>query len=438
MDPKQIIKEIFLAGIESVMPDKLMKEVIVCHNGLLKVCGFSLDLSTIQNIYVIGAGKASAIMARGLEAILPGKIREGHIVVKYGYGVPLHRIKITEAGHPIPDENGCKGTQTILSIAQKAQKNDLVICLISGGGSALLADVPEGSTLRDLDELNDLLLKSSATINEINTVRKHLSLIKGGNLARQVFPARLITFVLSDVIGDPLDTIASGPTTPDPTTYKDVIKVIEKYELTEKVPKSLLRHLEKGVNGYIPDTPKHGDPIFEKAYNFIIGNNKKALNAASEMALSKGLNAIIVTSELRGDTLEKGEEIVQKAKNIQQDRTVGKPCCLLYGGETTLKISGKGIGGRNQHLALYVACLLRGGRGITFLAAGTDGTDGPTDAAGAIIDNETTDLARKNGISAKEYLENFDSYHFFQKAGGQIITGPTMTNVMDLVVVLVE
>jgi len=313
-----------------------------------------------------------------------------------------------------------------------------VICLISGGGSALLADFPEGSTINDLITLNQLLLKSGADIKEVNIVRKHLSKVKGGQLAQAVFPGSLLTLILSDVIGDPLDSIASGPTVPDSTTFSDAITVLEKFDLYSKAPAALNDYLQKGKEGIHPETPKPGDPLFNNTHNFIIGSNKIALEACGQKAIEEKLNTFIITSELQGDTIEAANKIIETSVSFQKDDQVKKPCCLLFGGETTIKVSGNGTGGRNQHLALFAALLLKDQMGITLLSAGTDGNDGPTETAGAVVDTKTYDDAIKMGLDIKNYLNNFDSFHFFKKAGGQVITGPTMTNVMDIIVVIIE
>jgi glycerate 2-kinase len=438
MNAKLLAETIFREGVESVMPHKMIRCQVLVQDEILSIGGSQIDLKTLTNIYVIGAGKASANMAKEIENILGDRIKAGHVVVKYGHGCVLQYIEVSEAGHPVPDDNGYAATQKILDIANQATENDLVICLLSGGGSALLADFPEGSTIDDVITLNEILLKSGADIKEINAVRKHLSKVKGGQLAKSAYPARVISLILSDVIGDPLDAIASGPTVPDSTTFSDAMVVLEKYNLPEETPKFLVEYLKNGSEGCYAETPKIGDVVFNNTHNFIIGNNEMALEACRQKAIEEGLNPFIITSNLEGDTAEAAREIIDSALSFQNDKKIKKPCCLLFGGETTIKVCGTGTGGRNQHLALYASLFLRSEKGITLLSAGTDGNDGPTYAAGAVVDTDTYKEALQKGLDIENYLHDFDSFHFFEKAGGHIVTGPTMTNVMDIVIVIIE
>lgn len=438
MDAKIIAQQIFLAGVESVMPAQMTGRNIFKIKGKIFLGNKELDVGKFEHVYVIGAGKASAKMALEIESVLGNKISSGHVVVKYGHGCKLQYIDVSEAGHPVPDANGYAATKKILEVAEQATENDLVICLISGGGSSLLTDLPGDSSMEELITLNELLLRSGADIQEINAVRKHLSKVKGGQLAQSAFPATVVTLILSDVIGDPLHSIASGPTVPDPTTFADAIAVLNKYDLHSKVSPVLTAYLRMGMNGLIPETPKPGDPVFTRTHNFIIGSNKIALEACKKKASDYGLNSFIITSQLDGDVAGAANEIIDKAIVYQNNSSVKKPCCLLFGGETTIKVTGNGVGGRNQHFALYVSILLKDQTGITLLSAGTDGNDGPTPVAGAVVDTNTYPDAIDKGLKVEEYLQNFDSYHFFEKAGGHIITGPTMTNVMDIIVVIIE
>ncbi|HWD18151.1 MAG TPA: DUF4147 domain-containing protein [Verrucomicrobiae bacterium] len=393
MNARAAAEEIFRAGVARVRPERLMGPALG-----------GLDLSRVDRIFVIGAGKATGAMAAETEKILGDKITAGHIVVKYGHGCHLQRIRLTEAGHPTPDANGLAGADAVLRLARRAGEHDLTLCLLSGGGSALLSDGP----LEEIIPLNLALVQSGAAITEINTVRKHLSRLKGGQLARAAQPSRVVSLILSDVIGDPLDVIASGPTAPDPSTRQDALDVLRKYGLQTNLP--------------FAETPKPGDPIFQRVENRVIGNNQMALEACRFKAAELGWNPRIVTASLEGDVANAAQEIL--------DAALGAPkrSCLLFGGEPTVKVTGPGRGGRSQRLALLAADRLRNHPGITLLAAGTDGTDGPTDAAGAVVDSNTRPTARD--------LRGFDSYDFFQRAGGHIITGPTLTNVMDLIVVL--
>jgi glycerate 2-kinase len=407
------------------------------ENNVLKIENHRFQLAEIKNIYLTGAGKASALMAKAIENILGSRISSGHIVTKYGHAVPLKYAFVTEAGHPVPDENGVKGTENILSIVNKASKDDLVICVISGGGSALLTDIPDGCTLNDLKILTDLLLKSGANINEMNCIRKHLSKVKGGMLSSAAYPARVVSLILSDVIGDPLDVIASGPTAPDPTTFKDAMDIIEKYGIKDKIPAGITKILNEGLNKIRKETLKESDEAFRLTTNLIIGNNKLALKKASKKAEALGYTTKIITDSLHSDVEDVADYIFSKLIKYRNEKP-GKKSCLLFGGEPTIKITGDGLGGRNQHLALLMAQKINGINGVVFLSGGTDGTDGPTDAAGAIAEPETLKRSEALGLDINKYISDCDSYNFFRQEGGLIKTGPTQTNVMDLIVVLIN
>jgi glycerate 2-kinase len=438
MDRRQIAEQIFLAGVDSVLPDKLISRALSVKGNTLHIGHLKIPLGNTENIYVIGAGKASAIMASAVEEILGDRITEGHIIVKYGHSSELQSIKVSEAGHPFPDSNGFIATKSILELARKANSDDLVICLLSGGGSSLLCDCPEGLTPDDLILVNKLLVNSGAGISEINAVRKHLSSVKGGQLASAVYPATLISLILSDVIGDKLDVIASGPTAPDPTTFVDAIEVLEKFNIKSSLPSRIIDFLYEGATCKKPETPKPGDAVFEKTYNLIIGTNRIALENAMQKSLEYNINAVIMEDELQGDTSSVSEYLIEIALRFKMDSNEVKPVCILFGGETTVKMTGKGSGGRNQHLAMLCARLLEDKPGITILCAGTDGNDGPTKAAGAVVDNRTVPFALSKGINPDKFLKDFNSFNFFRKTSGHIITGPTMTNVMDIVVIIVD
>jgi hydroxypyruvate reductase/glycerate 2-kinase len=438
MNYRTVAGQIFLAGIESVVPHNLIVKHMALEDNYLRFDKQVFDLKSIKHIYIIGAGKASAMMGAEVEKILGERITGGHIVVKHGFSTSLKYIKVTEAGHPVPDSNGYKATSDILKFARMADANDLVICLFSGGGSALLADAPAGCTPTDMMKLSDLLVNSGACISEINAVRKHLSAVKGGQLAKIVYPAPLVNLILSDVPGDSLEVIASGPTVPDSTTFRHAIAVLSKFRLTNKVSRRILKYLEEGTLGTHDETPKPGDIIFEKTYNILAGSNKMALEAARNKAIENNINALIIDDQLQGDVSDVAEYLVASALKFKSDENEVKPVCLLFGGETTVKMTGKGKGGRNQHLALSVAGLLHDKPGITVLCSGTDGNDGPTDASGAVVDSDTIKMAVSKKIDHVKYLTKFDSYNFFKKTDGHIVTGPTMTNVMDIIVVLVQ
>lgn len=437
-DTKKELEQIFLSGVESVLPNRLIRSHILLIDKILHVSNKQFPLSDFKNIYLFAVGKASALMAKEFELILGEYITSGEVIVKYGHGCKLQKLKLTEAGHPIPDQTGIDATKRILEIAKKTTAQDLVICLISGGASSLLSDLPEGATLNDLILINELLIACGANINEINTVRKHFSNVKGGQLAKAIYPATTVSLILSDVVGDPIDVIASGPTCPDNSSFSDALAVIKKYKLTKSLPSNLIKHIKSGISGIIAETPKSGEFIFLKVYNFIVGNNKIALKAAQNKAIEYGYSSHILTDSLEGDFILVAQQILDEIDSYQRNFQTLQSVCLLFGGEPTVKIIGTGLGGRNQHLALYLAIKLKDKKGITILCAGTDGTDGPTDAAGAVVDCLTYEKAISETEDAEDYLNNSDSYNFFKKMNGHIITGSTYTNVMDLIIVIID
>ncbi|MGB3862620.1 MAG: glycerate kinase, partial [Candidatus Aminicenantaceae bacterium] len=358
--------------------------------------------------------------------------------VKYDHTLLLDIITLNEAGHPVPDEAGLKGTQRIVKLLEKTGEKDLVLCLISGGGSALLPYPAEGITLDEKRQLTQILLESGATIHEMNVLRKHVSRVKGGKLARLAYPATLVTVILSDVIGDDLDSIASGPTVPDRSTYADCLRILHKYSVQDNIPKAVLDHLEKGAQGLIEETPKVDDPAFFKTQNVIVANNSLAVQAAKSKADELGYNSLTLSSYIEGETKDVALVHAAIAKEIlKTGEPVSKPACVISGGETTVTICGKGKGGRNQEFVLAAAIAIDGLEKVVILSGGTDGTDGPTDAAGALADGRTVTRAASQGLDAQEYLRNNDSYSFFYPLGDLLKTGPTFTNVMDLRLVIV-
>lgn len=435
----QIVVEIFNAVLRSVDPYKSVK----LHTDKIRQ---SYQNGSFKKLIVVGFGKAACPMIKAVEDELGDLISNGIVITKYGHCERQvvskdqgSEIKIIEAGHPMPDENGLKGTAEMIRLLKNADEKTLIVCLISGGGSALLISPQDGISLNETQEITQLLLNAGADIHELNTVRKHISMVKGGKLAEIAYPAKIISLILSDVIGDRLDIIASGPTSPDKTTYKDALKVLEKYKLMDKCPEKILVILQKGENVLTPETPKEGNKIFESVENIIIGSNRSALNAAKEKAGEMGFHAEILSSELTGEAREVGRWLARKAKEIQGSESQGikGSRCLISGGETTVTVKGTGIGGRNIELALAFAMEIEGIEGITLLSAGTDGTDGPTDAAGAIVDGQTIIRARAIGIDPGIYLENNDSYNFFKQINELFITGPTGTNVMDIQIMVI-
>jgi len=390
----------------------------------------SMDLSRHRRILVVGAGKASGAMAHALEGVLGDRISDGLVVVKDGYTAPTQKIKLAEAGHPIPDERGLRAANEILALARSAQADDLLIVLISGGGSALTPCPAPPITLEEKQALTRLLLAAGATINELNAVRKHCSLIKGGRLAQAASPAPVLALIVSDVIGDPLDVIASGLTAPDQTTYADALAILDRFGLRAKAPGAVVEHLERGARGEIPENPKADDPVFRHVQNRVIGGNSLVVEAAVREAEALGLRVSFVTRALRGEAREVAKEFCGLAA------AVTPPACLIAGGETTVTVKGKGVGGRCQEFALAAALGIQGMEDVLVLAAGTDGTDGPTDAAGALADGNTITKATRRNLDAHASLEANDSYRFFSDLGDLITTGPTNTALLDLYLLL--
>jgi len=436
---RQHAVSIFQSGLQAVAPGDAIRAYLRREDDRLLVNGRCYDLCQFETILVLGVGKAGASMAKTVEQVLGDRLSSGIVIVKYDHLEELQRITLREAGHPVPDENGMNAAREILEAAERADEKTLVIFLVSGGGSALMPLPVDGVSLIDKQDTTRALLASGATIHEMNTIRKHLSAIKGGQLAQAIFPATLISLVLSDVIGDDLDTIASGPCVADPGTFKDCLEIVDRYGIDRKLPVSVKSYLHAGVRGEVPETPKQGDHVFEKTFNVIIGSNINALLRASEMAESLGYNTLILSSEIEGETVDvAGVHMALAREILKSGHPLPTPACLLSGGETTVTIKGAGLGGRNQEFALAAARHMGSSGQIVLLSAGTDGTDGPTDAAGAFADSSTSQRAEFSGLSLQASLDVNDSYHFFEHLGDLYKTGPTNTNVMDLKVILVD
>lgn len=433
---KESIVQIFYTSLDAVNPYKCVREHI---DKIINV----YQKKRFKTLYIVGFGKAACPMGKALEDSFFGSITNGILITKYKYynlQYKPEKLKVFEAGHPVPDKNGQIGTNEIIKMLTHADKYILIVCLISGGGSALLVSPYDGISLDEKQIITQLLLRSGADINELNTVRKHISKVKGGRLAEIAYPAKIISLILSDVIGDKMDVIASGPTSSDETTYSDALSILKKYDLIDKTPQSILSVLYDGERGKIPETPKKGDKIFEQVENIIVGNNKKALQTAKTAAESLGFKTEIISSEISGEAREVGRWLARKAITTKQkvSKSKLKQYCIISGGETTVTVKGNGLGGRNMELALSFALEIEGIKGITLLSAGTDGTDGPTDAAGAIVDEETIKKAKMLGLNPQDYLNNNDSYNFFKKINGLFITGPTFTNVMDVQIIVIK
>ena len=389
---------------------------------------------TGRRVFVVGAGKASAPMAAAVEEIIGEQAPvTGSVTVRYGHGVPTRQVLIREAGHPMPDSAGVTGAQAIVELLADTTERDLVICVLSGGGSALLTLPAEGISLEDLQQTTDALLRCGASINELNTVRKHLDIIKGGGLARMAAPAEQVTLVLSDVVGNPLDIIASGPTVPDTSTFADAAAVMDRYALWSAIPTSVSDRLRAGTDGRIPDTPKPGDPLFNDTQTVLVGSNLQSCEAVASAAAAHGFNALILTTFVEGEAREAGRVLAGLLREVDASgHPLARPCCIVAGGETTVTVRGAGLGGRNQELALSAAFALRGVPDVLLASVGTDGSDGLTDAAGAWVDGTTLQRAADLGLDATAALAANDSYRLFEGLGDLIKTGPTNTNVNDL------
>lgn len=441
---RQDMVGIFEAALAAVDPFTAVLKAVRVGNGQLFVADVKYDLASFERIIVVGAGKATARMALALETLLGDKISAGLIVVKEGHTAPLMVIDQVEAAHPVPDQAGIAGTQRILGMARAADEKTLVIGLISGGASALLVAPIEGITLQDKQEATRLLLNAGATINELNAVRKHLSAVKGGRLAQAAFPAQLVTLIISDVIGDPLDVIASGPTSPDNSTFAEAWAAIAKYGLQDRLPSRVADYLQRGIAGLVPETVKKNDPCLATTRNVIVASIRQALAAAHESAAQLGFSAKTLSDNLHGEARDAAHLLAQAARSEMAGMKPNERRCLLGGGETTVTVRGTGMGGRNQELALAFALEIEGDQGVSLLSAGTDGSDGPNDAAGAIVDGKTATLSRTLGMDPRRFLDNNDSYTFFQRfdtASGtrsHLKTGPTGTNVMDVQIVILH
>ena len=435
---RQHAMEIFQAALKAVDPVEAILRYVKQVDAGVQIGERRFKFEDYDRILVVGAGKAGAPMAKALEDLLGDKVSGGVIVVKEGHDLPLEHVRIHEASHPVPDERGIRGAEDILSLVNEAGERDLVICVISGGGSALLVAPAEGVTLADKQEVTRLLLACGADIHEINTVRKHLSRAKGGGLARLAYPATVVSLILSDVIGDDLNVIASGPAVPDTSTFADTREVFRKYDIWHQLPGSVQTRIQQGLAGNIADTPKAGDAIFQRCYSELVGTNIQALIAASQEARRRGYHSLILSSSVEGEAREVVKMFTAFAKEVRNSANpISAPACILCGGETTVTIRGEGKGGRNQEFALASALIIEGMENIVVLSGGTDGTDGPTDAAGAIADGQTIARARAKNLDPRDFLKRNDSYHFFQPLDDLIITGPTRTNVSDVYMVLV-
>jgi glycerate 2-kinase len=426
------------AALRAADPQTILDRTLKLDGRTLRVCSETFDLSMFTRIVVIGGGKAAGGMALALERILGNKITAGIVNIPDNLAPipPCQRVGLHRASHPIPSQEGVKGVKMMLNlVGERPTVSDLVICLISGGGSALLPMPEKGLSLSDLQTTTELMLNCGAEIHEINVVRKHLSGITGGRLAERLYPATVISLIISDVVGDDLDSIASGPTAPDPSTYVDAQRVLIEHELLDKVPGRVQKALRSGALGRVKETPKASSVVFERVHNMIVGTNELSCRAAADVLRKKGYATMILTTSIQGEAKEMGKLFSGLLVEMtHKSLPMSPPACIIAGGETTVTARGRGVGGRNQELCLSVALGIAGLKNACFASIGTDGLDGQTEAAGAIVDGEVVSLARGKGLDPELYLQSNDSHTFFRKVGGLVLTGATGTNVNDIMI----
>lgn len=439
---RQTLERIYRAGLDAVRPDRLIRSSVAVNGRTMSVAGWDseIDLDAVRRIIVIGAGKASACMALALQEMLGERITGGTLATKAGHGELLERIEVIETGHPVPNRESHRAARAVMEHCRRADADTLVIGLISGGGSALLAAPLSGLELDDKRRVTELLLACGATIQEINCVRKHLSQVKGGRLSELIHPARSLNLILSDVTGDRLDTISSGLTAADPTTYADALMITDRYGVTAELPAAARRILTAGREGRIAETPKPGAAELGSAHNLLIGSNVTALCAARKEAEALGWPTLALSSQIVGEAREVAKVYLSIGADIARHGVAARaPCCVIGGGETTVTLRGDGRGGRNQEMALAFLTEVADHpqrRRLHFLAASTDGSDGPTDATGAFADPTVYNSARRLGLHFHQYLQRNDSHTFFNRAEALLRTGPTRTNVGDLQILL--
>jgi len=442
VDLKNDLAHLQAVALAAVDPARAVECFLQCDGAHLQVGDWTYALDAVARVLLIAVGKAAMPMAVAASRQLGTRLSGGIVVTKYqhaaGYTLPMS-LQIIEAGHPVPDAAGVSGACAILSLVETATADDLILVLLSGGASALTPCPAGALTLGDVQTLTEALLRAGATIGELNAVRKHLSRLSGGQVVRQAAPARIATLILSDVVGDLLDVIASGLTSPDPTTYADAQAVLHRYALWEQTPPAVRHHVTLGLVGQLPETPKPADPIFESVHNILIGSNRSAALAAVAAARARGYNALLLSTFIEGEAREVAKVGAALAKSIRAyGEPLAPPACLVWGGETTVTVRGVGRGGRNQELALAAALALDGMPEVALLALATDGTDGPTDAAGAVVDGQTAAKARLAGWDARRALAENNAYPLLEAVGDLLRTGPTATNVNDLMILLVR
>ena len=433
---RTMLEQLLLAGLEAADPESAIHRAVRIKNNSLTVGSRAYDLTGFSRIVCIGAGKASGAMATALERQLGSRLEGGLVVVTDGQAGKTKRIQLIEARHPVPDHRSEQAARRMVRLLESLTDRDLVLMVLSGGASSLLAAPADGLTLKEKQLTTRLLLRSGAAIHEINTVRKHLSGIKGGRLASAT-AATVITLTLSDVLGDDPATIGSGPMAPDPSTFADAKRVLDTYGIRNRIPPAVRRHVDRGVQGRIPDTPKPGEALFSRIRHHVIGNNRAVIECMAKRARALGLRPLILTATLSGEAREMGTLFGNLAREMcVSGNPIRPPACLLAGGELTVTVNGKGLGGRAQEFALAAAPSIEGLSKVFVAGFGTDGIDGPTTAAGAVVDGGIISRAREKDVSPEAALRENDSYGFFRRVGGHVVTGPTGTNVNDVYMIL--
>lgn len=434
---RPLLKKLLVRGLDAVDARKAVGRAISRSGNELVIGRRRYDLCRYERVVVLGAGKATASMAQAVEQRLGSWVHDGFIVVKHGHVLPTKRIVVAEAGHPVPDRSGQRAAARLCALAAELGRRDLLIVLLSGGASSLLPAPVSGISLADKQQTTQLLLRCGASIGEINTIRKHLSTIKGGRLA-ELTEATVVTLILSDVLGDDISAIASGPTVPDPTTYQEAVAIVKHYRMWRAIPQSVRQHLDRGCQGLAEETPKPGASLFRRVHYHIVGNNIAAVMAVARAAREAGLRTFVHKQVLTGEASEEGRRFGALAKNIvRAGNPLQRPCCVVAGGETTVTVTGKGTGGRAQEFASAAALEIAGLDKVWVAAIGTDGTDGPTDAAGAVVDGDTVARARRFSVDLNGSLKRHDVYPALKQLRQLIVTGPTGTNVNDLYLLLI-
>jgi glycerate 2-kinase len=434
---RSLLKKVIRRALEAVDAGTALRRAVQKRGDALVVGSRRYDLHRYERIVVVGAGKATASMARTMERLLGNRLQSGLVIAKYKHLVPTKRVVVEEAGHPLPDRAGLHAARRLQILASSLSERDLLIVLLSGGASSLMPAPVSGVTLRDKQRVTQQLLKSGASIGEINTVRKHLSTLKGGRLAG-LTKATMVTLILSDVLGDDVSAVASGPTVPDPTTFGEAIRCLKRYRLWTGTPAGIRTYLDRGRRGFVAETPKPGNPLFRRVHHHVIGNGGLAIAAATHAARELGLRTLVVSATLSGEASLAGAQFGAMARGIlQQGKPVRRPCCVVAGGETTVTVKGNGRGGRAQEFAVGAAKTIAGLKNVWVASLGTDGTDGPTDVAGAVVNGETAGRAQFMGIDLDDILRQNNTYPALKRLRAHIQTGPTGTNVNDLYLLLV-